>query len=219
MIENAQHRGIGAAKAILPPLRGRRRNTIVDVPQHWLSSLVSSEDLNASPAHVASFTADLGLTATGVAAAIASAAFAVVMISQNSDPPMLKGARYPKTLERAFRTWPRQAQRHIVNHDGQPSDHETVDYNVTGSISKSREQTAETTAPQSNSDWGASSANSNYVLRFVHKQAALLQRNRDFYVVRQGTILPSAGKVLSITRLGNKWILVTATRIFTENRE
>jgi hypothetical protein len=67
------------------------------------------------------------------------------------------------------------------------------------------------TEPASNVDEIAASAragtNNTYVLRFVHKKSALLQSHRGFYVVRRGTMLPGARKVLSIERLGNTWIL------------
>ena len=79
---------------------------------------------------------------------------------------------------------------------------------------------AQITPPTLNNDVNAVSAsdstNNTYVLRFVHKEAALLQSNRGFYVARRGTMLPGAGKVLSIARYGDKWILVTAKRTFTE---
>jgi len=210
MIENKQHRRIGAAKAILPPLSGKRRSVVAGVSKRRFPSRRSSKDINAIPAKVFAFTADHGLRAAGVAAAIGSAAFATVMISQNSHPATLKGTGYPEVFERAFRARSHQSQFHAI-----------IDYNITGSISKDDSgQTAQNTVPASNIDGNAASAsantNNNYVLRFVHKEAALLQNNHDFYVVRRGTILPRAGKVLSIARLGNKWILVTATRIFTE---
>jgi hypothetical protein len=76
------------------------------------------------------------------------------------------------------------------------------------------------TEPASNVDEIAASArggtNNTYVLRFVHKEPALLQSDRGFYVARRGTMLPGARKVLSIERLGNTWIIVTATQISTE---
>ena len=80
---------------------------------------------------------------------------------------------------------------------------------------------AQITPPTLNNDVNAVSAsdstNNTYVLRFVHKEAALLQSNRGFYVARRGTMLPGAGKVLSLARYGDKWILVTAKKTFAES--
>ena len=97
-----------------------------------------------------------------------------------------------------------------------------VDYNATGSISKhSTENSLQNLEPMPNfsGDSASGDATKTYILRFVHKNAALLQNEYGFYVARRGTVLPDAGKVLSIKKLGDTWILTTATRIFYENHE
>jgi hypothetical protein len=221
MLRNNQHKRIGTEKALSPRLGGLRRSTVASTVECRFSRRRSSEDINAFPAKVLAFTTDHGLIAAGVAAAIGSVAFATFMISQNSRPDMLKGIEYTGNFTSALRDRSHQSPVHANNKDGQSFEHRTIDYNVTGSISMDVGGKAfQNTAPVSNVAGSTASARANtnntYVLRFVHKESALLQSDRGFYVVRRGTILPGAGKVLSIERLGDTWILVTATRIFTE---
>jgi hypothetical protein len=223
MIRNKQHRRIGSTKARLPQLGSQRRGTVTDTAGRRFSRQRSSENINAIPAKVLAYTVDHGLIAAGVAAAIGSATFATIMISQNSLPEMLKGTEYPEVFERSFRARPHRSEVHATNSNGRPIDYRTIDYNVTGSISKGDSgKAAQITPPTFNNDVSAVSAsdstNNTYVLRFVHKEAALLQSNRGFYVARRGTMLPGAGKVLSITRYCDKWILVTAKKTFAEAR-
>ena len=96
MIGNKQHRRIGSTKARLPQLGSQRRSTVTDTAERRFSRQCSSENINAIPAEVLAFTVDHGLIAAGVAAAIGSATFATIMISQNSLPEMLKGSEYPE---------------------------------------------------------------------------------------------------------------------------
>ena len=101
MIGNKQHRRIGSTKARLPQLGSQRRSTVTDTAERRFSRQRSSENINAIPAKVLAFTVDHGLIAAGVAAAIGSATFATIMISQNSLPEMLKGSEYPEVFERS----------------------------------------------------------------------------------------------------------------------
>jgi hypothetical protein len=221
MIRNNQHKRIGTAKACSPRLSGRRRSTVAKTVERRFSKRRPSESINAFPAKVPAITIDYGLIAAGVAAAIGSVAFATFMISQNSRPEMLTGIEYHGNFASTLRARSHQSQVHVNNQDSQSIEHRAIDYNVTGSISTGGVGKAvQNTASASNFDGIAASVgdstNNTYVLRFVHKDSALLQNDRGFYVARRGTILPGAGKVLSIERLGDKWILVTATQIFTE---
>jgi hypothetical protein len=223
MIRNKRHGRIGAAKALLPRIDSQWWSIVSGTMARRFSKWHSSENIKVIPVKVLPFTTDHGLIAAGVAAAISSAAFATFMISQNSRPDMLKGAEYPGIFAPALRARSHQLQRQANNPDGRPINYRTIDYNVTGSISMGDAgRAAQNTPPASNIDGSAASAgastNNTYVLRFVHKEAALLQSDRGFYVARRGMMLPGAGKVLSIEKLGDTWILVTATRIFTEIR-
>jgi hypothetical protein len=163
----------------------------------------------AIPAVVLALTTDRGLAAVGIAAAIGSAVFATFMISQNSTRDMPKGVEHPGVFARALYAQSHQSQVHANKPGGRHIDSRTIDYDVTGSIASNLVRSAASGA----------STNSIYLLRFVHKEAALLQSSRGFYVARQGTMLPGAGEVLSIERVGDMWVLATATRIFTEVRD
>jgi hypothetical protein len=223
MIRNKRHRRIGAEKALLSRLGSQQWRIVSGTTARRFSKRHSSENINAIPVKVLAFTTDHGLIAAGVAAAISSAAFATFMICQNSRPDMLKGAEYPGIFAPALRARSHQLKLQANNPDGRPINNRTIDYNVTGSISMGGiGRAAQNTPPASNIDGsaasGGASTNNSYVLRFVHKEAALLQSDRGFYVARRGTMLPGAGKVLSIEKLGDTWILLTAARTFTEIR-
>jgi hypothetical protein len=221
MIRNKLPRRVGAEKAGLSRLGSERRNSVADAKERRFPQRLSSKDKNAIHDKVLAFTTDLGLIAAGVAAAIGSVAFATIMISQDSRPAMLKENEYPEVFERSFRSRPHKSQNQPTNLNGQPIDYRTIDYNVTGSISKDgKGEAAQNNASHFNIDRSASSTNEStnntYVMRFVNKDAALLESNHGYYIARRGTMLPGAGRVLSIARLGDKWILVTAKQIFTE---
>jgi hypothetical protein len=223
MIRNNQHRRVRVARAVFPQLGSQSRNAVAGATERRFSTLSPSENSIAIPVKVFDFTTDRGLIAIGVAAAIGSMVFAIIMISQNSRPDIPKEVEHPEIFARALHYQYSQSQVHVNNRQDQLINTRTIDYNVTGSIFVgSAGKSMQNTTPVSNSDGSVvftdGSTNNTYLLRFVHKETALLQSEHGFYVARRGTILPGAGKVLSIERFGNTWTLVTATRIFTEVR-
>jgi hypothetical protein len=167
------------------------------------------------------FRSDYGLIATGVIAAISSVAFAIFMISEGSNPEMVKKGEIARFFARGLLAKSDKSPGSVNKPDTRPIRYRTIDYDVTGSISmRGLGVTGQKNSPDSIIDGIMASVNTStyntYVLRFVHGETALLQSNRDFYVVRRGTMLPGAGKVLSIERRGKRWILVTPTRTFTQ---
>lgn len=206
------------ANAFLPRPGSHRRSAVAGTRACRFSRWRPYGVIYAISAKVLAFTADRWLTAAGVAAATGSAAFATLMIIHNSRPDLIKEAEYPGVFTRDLRARSPQSQVSSKKPDGQPTVNRAIDYNVTGSITSSNIGKAAQNGTLAPSTGGSAtstgtSKNNAYVLRFVHKEAALLQNKSGFYVVRRGTVLPGAGKVLSIEKLGDTWILVTAAFI------
>lgn len=160
-------------------------------------------------------TVDRGLAAAGLATALGSMVFAAFMIGQNTPPARLEWLDIPR-----YSLAGRNSPAHFQPTGSMDSFGQTMDYNVTGSISR------HDIGRNAQSTWGPTGAArslpstneqvSNYILRFVHKNMALVQTGHGFYVVRRGTRLPVAGQVLSIERRGNVWLLVATRAIITE---
>jgi hypothetical protein len=95
-----------------------------------------------------------------------------------------------------------------------------IDYGVTGSISSGDARISNhrpavhsftENAPHKNVQ-----ASTSYHLRFVHKGMAIVQGAHGLYATWPGAKLPGAGKVVSIERRGNTWILLTDSTTITE---
>lgn len=176
-------------------------------------------NLDTGSAAVLSFRSDFGLIATGIAAAVSSVAFATFMISHGSRPDTGKKGEYPGFFARGLLAKSPKSPVPINKSNAGPIAFRTIDYDATGSISMRDGGVAAhgiSLVPTFDGSLASASASTDnsYVLRFVRGEAALLQSDRGLYAVRRGTMLPGAGRVLSITRLGKTWMLVTTTRIF-----
>lgn len=180
----------------------------------------SSADGIAPPAEMLPFTTDRWLRVLGVAAAFGSAAFATFMISQNGSQHGVRGVEHQSILVRARRARLSGFHSYTSNSEDRFAVTRALDYDTTGSISiKDVRTPVKNTVPTSNIEGSAafkSGGTSSYRLRFVHNGGAVLQGERGFYIARRGTVLPGAGKVLSIGRLGDGWIIVTTTEVFTQ---
>ncbi len=221
MNRSNQHRRISAAAEFLPRLRRQRRTTVAgtSVPGCFgQRSLGNKVTVPATPLGVRS---DYGLIAAGITAAIGSVAFAAFMISEGSSLETVKKGEFAGFFARGLPAKSYKSPVPTNKFDNRPIGYRTIDYDATGSISMRDVGVAAQKIPPAfavdGSSASASTGTSNtYVLRFVYRETALLQSNRDFYVVRRGTMLPGAERVLTIERRGNSWILATATRTFTQ---
>jgi hypothetical protein len=142
------------------------------------------------------------------------------MISEGSNPEMVTKGEIAWFFTRGLLAKSDKSPGSVNKPDTRPIRYRTIDYDVTGSISMREPGVTGQKMPDSVIDGISTPVNANayntYVLRFVHGETVLLQSNRDFFVVRRGTMLPGVGKVLSIERRGKRWILVTPTRTFTQ---
>ena len=223
MIRNKQYQRFGVARKLLPWLCSRSKSTVDDKVDRQLARRRSTNNMKPISTNFLRLRADHGLIAMGVSAAICSAAFATFMIIQDGHMVKPGKVEYPDVYSRAFYARPHQPKARANNPVKRSIDYRSIDYNVTGSISiNDGKKTSQKTAPLSKFDRIASSAglvsNNTYVLRFVHGESALLQNGQAFFVAKLGMMIPSFGKVLSIGKIGDRWMLVTDTRIFTEEK-
>jgi hypothetical protein len=221
MNKSDHHGRMGATAALLLRLRRRRRATVANLAARCFSGCCPLGNIQNILARKLTFRSDYGLIATGVIAAISSVAFAIFMISEGSNPEMVKKGEIARFFARGLLAKSDKSPGSVNKPDTRPIRYRNIDYDVTGSISMHGPGvTGQKISPDSVIDGISTPVNASayntYVLRFVHGETVLLQSNRDFNVVRRGTMLPGAGKVLSIERRGKLWILVMPTRTFTQ---
>jgi hypothetical protein len=221
MNNNDQHERIGAAAALLSRLRRQRRATVATWAAHCFWGCCPLSDIECALARKRAFRSDYGLIATGVVAAISSLAFAIFMISEGSSPGTVKKEEIAGFFARGLLAESYNFPGSVNKFDNRSIHYRAVDDDVTGSISMrgagvaTQKKSLDSGIDEISASAKASLYNT-YVLRFVHRETALLQSNRDYYIVRRGKVLPGAGKVLSIARRGKQWILMTPTRTFVQ---
>jgi hypothetical protein len=169
----------------------------------------------AIPGSAVAASIDQGLAAMGIAVAIGSAAFAAYMISQASSTTKIERVKFPVLLTHAPVVWPHLSQQGPTSMQRLP-----IDTAVASSSSRIESRVAVQSTVASGRISSAPHQTdlkiNSYALRFVHGGMAIVQSADGLYVTRQGTKLPDAGQVISIERLGNKWILMTDRITITE---
>lgn len=189
---------------------GRRLKTVlVGFADLGSSKNASSNGEIATRLHAAAPRVDYSLGAAGVAAAIGSAAFAGYMVI-HSDSGASASAPAPLV--------------HTAN-DADQSAAPSADYGATGSIRYGGAAAGGAAARGDQRDvfeQGAKPAArrniilQGYVLRLVRNGFAIVRGRDGDYAVAPGLVLPEAGRVLSIQRRGNRWIVVTSNGVIAE---
>ncbi|MCI0599804.1 MAG: hypothetical protein L0Y60_09830 [Beijerinckiaceae bacterium] len=169
----------------------------------------------AKHARAMALTIDHGLAALGLAAAASSAAFAFLMITQESRGTVAERREDHLRLTLSASARSDYAPIGSIPFFGQP-----IDYNATGSIPKRRGRSSvlgsEAATTGSNAVSARHARTGDYAVSFVHKDMALVKSERGLYAARRGMILPNAGQILSIERRGDKWFLLTDRTIINE---
>ncbi|WGJ15679.1 hypothetical protein QEV83_05300 [Methylocapsa sp. D3K7] len=224
MERKKRHRPSGGTGTLLQQMpRQYRANLAGPVNQSFLGS-GQSRDIDAVLAKKLTFMADRGLVAMGVVAALGSVAFAAFMIGEGNSLERLKKREISRSFARGFLGKPHTSAGSASKSNHRPATYSTIDYDITGSISKSGDgvtgqKIASDFANNESPPSADASKYNTYILRFVYKETALLQINHDLYVARRGTRLPKAGRVLSVERRGNQWRVVTTTQTFTRIKD
>jgi len=168
-------------------------------------------------------TVDQGLAAAGVAAAIGSATFAAYMITRDNSHPVFGGAEHLMLFARPLGAGELPKQIGADRAEERP-----VDYSATGSIRQGGLESRSDNAIERRADAAPVLRNDKiqagpqeatlkgYVLRFVHKGVAFVQSAQGSFVVARGALLPGAGRVHSIEKRADGWVVVTAGGLIAE---
>jgi hypothetical protein len=135
MNKSDHHGRMGATAALLLRLRRRRRATVANLAAHCFSGCCPLGNIQNILARKLTFRSDYGLIATGVIAAISSVAFAIFMISEGSNPEMVKKGEIARFFARGLLAKSDKSPGSINKPDTRPIRYRNIDYDVTGSIS------------------------------------------------------------------------------------
>jgi hypothetical protein len=156
---------------------------------------------------------DQTLVATGVAGALASAGFAVVMISTDHSQPMFSGIEHLMLFAQPIHGRPAP----VLARGYEPPADDGIDYTATGTIPRSdqhRPDKIETTHVHSPP---TEPIIMDYVLREARIGVALVQGNGTAYRIKPGNFLPGAGRVLSVEQREDTWVVVTTQGIISDH--
>jgi hypothetical protein len=160
---------------------------------------------------------EYGMFFVGLTAAVASSTFAFYMISHSEPTPSLFGTDHVVAFAKVTHSDGETGMAELVTAPHFSPDSQNIDL-TTGSIPlKSVEQDIAPTTPVRSPD----STRSNpielrfddYVLRQVFHDRVMVSNGNHAYWIRPGSVLPGAGRVLSIERRGQKWTVITARGI------
>lgn len=215
---------IGDARASLRRSAGLARRKLADLFHSPATRFPSRRDafqhFLSAPTHSHSLlTIDHGLVAAGIGAAIGSAAFAAYMITRDNSHPVFGGAEHLMLFAQPLGAGSHQRRIDAVRPLERP-----FDFGATGSIRRG----GLSGAAESRDDAAAASRDDEiqtdprdvtlegYVLRFARNGVAFVQSAQGSFVVARGAILPGAGRVHSIEKRGNRWVVVTARGLVSE---
>jgi hypothetical protein len=151
---------------------------------------------------------DLGLGIAGAGIALASAAFALVMMKADITDPSFSGSEYLLLFTRPLHApgmpAPQIASRFPASN---------IDYTVTGSIGP--RQADKIVDPQTNPQAPLEPLK-GYVLRSVRGGIATIYGPTGRFIVETGSLLPNGDEVRSIDRRAGHWVVVTSTGIIED---
>jgi hypothetical protein len=176
---------------------------LIRTKKGWPKVRLLFDGLNIYPGKVLAVVVDRALAAIGVSAAVGSAVFAGFMISQVQHPLKLEASVNPESFGQTAHNGPHP--RAIAS-----TGNCRLDECATGSIHRGGLGGAGAVPTVEDGRGKSRGAAGKYVIRFVHKGAALLQGTRGLYVVRRGSMLPDAVRILAIERHGDRWVVVTS---------
>jgi hypothetical protein len=153
------------------------------------------------------YISDFGLGAAGAGMALASAVFALVMISSNIKEPV-GNSEYLLLFTRPLHT-PGMPSPQIA-----PGSRD-IDYTVTGTIGPLPRSDKAADQPVATPS-GPKLPLKNYVLRSVRGGVATILGPTGHFIVESGGLMPNGDQVLSIDRRGGRWVVVTSSGIIED---
>jgi hypothetical protein len=156
---------------------------------------------------------DQALVATGVAGAVASAGFAVIMISTDHSQPMFSGIEHLMLFAQPIHGRPAP----ILARGYEPATDNGIDYTATGSIPRSEQRRADKIGTTHVHAPPTEPIIMDYVLREAQMGVAVVQGNGAAYRIKPGNFLPGAGRVLSVEQREDTWVVVTTQGIISDH--
>jgi len=159
------------------------------------------------------WTADLALGLVGFGTALASAAFAFVMINANIKTPTFGGSEYLLLFTRPLQ---HAEDRQIATR----SNGREIDMTPTGTISKQKYGADNNPymglpgMPVQEPDVSIKS----YSLQTIRGGVAIIKGPRGEFPVESGSILPNGDRVISIDRRNGRWVVVTSNGIISDQK-
>ena len=148
----------------------------------------------------------------GVSVAAVSASFAVYMVAVGptnrpapKPAPLLAYAGVPTHA-------PRSVEPPVPPRDATASEPGDIDFDPTGSIASSEPQGSN--APSARSK----AVLTDFAVRDVFDGTALVEAHGALHMVQPGATIEGAGKVLSVSRRGNGWVVATSDGLILQRR-
>jgi hypothetical protein len=154
---------------------------------------------------------DVGLGTAGAGMALASAAFAFVMIKDDIRNPTFNGAEYLLLFTRPLHP-PGLPGPQVASG---PSDR-NIDYSATGSIKALPPPAVKDADPPVAIPFGPQLPLKDYVLHSVRGGIATVSGPTGHFIVESGSFMPNGDQVLSIDRRGGRWVIVTSSGIIED---
>ncbi len=152
------------------------------------------------------------LVSTGLAAALASAGFAVMMMSTDHSHPMFGGIEHLMLFAQPLHhNQPTLMARTEKEQPGEPG----IDYGATGTIPR-RQLPADRNDLQPMRLPATEPVIKAYVVQEARIGIALVQGRGAAYRVLPGALLPGAGRVLSIEQRDGRWVVVTTQGVIVD---
>jgi len=158
------------------------------------------------------WTTDLALGLVGFGTALASAAFAFVMINANIKTPTFGGSEYLLLFTRPL--------QHVKEHQfaSRSMNPREIDMTPTGTITKPKY------GDNNPMGFGGMPAPEpdvqlkSYNLQTVRGGVAILKGPRGEFPVESGSILPNGDRVISIDRRNGHWVVVTTAGVISDQK-
>jgi hypothetical protein len=157
---------------------------------------------------------DQAIVAGGFVAALASAGFAGVMMTADNSHPSFGGIEHLMLFAQPIHGQPPVAIAQGQN-AGRPDD---IDYSTTGSIRRKEPRLMDGNQAAMGPPELTEPIIKSYVLQQAEAGVAVVQGRGTAYRVQAGTLLPGAGRVLSVEQRDGKWVVVTTQGIIVASK-
>jgi len=186
-----------------------------DTNKHRLSEFDNRTpvvDWQAPASRGLKWTMDFALGLVGFGTALASAAFAFVMINTNIKAPTFGGAEYLLLFTRPLM---HSDDRQMATRNGRE-----IDMTPTGAIGKQQPKYGADNNPYVNLP-GAPVLEPNvslksYSLQTIRGGVAIIKGPRGEFPVESGSIMPNGDRVISIDRRNGRWVVVTTSGVIAD---